>query len=161
MFCSKLHVCSSYVNMCVVILWNILSVDFGRLWKGKCIEKTTNIYIYILISQISDKIMITTHQYIYMFWFPNYFQHILVWASACKVLQHSMPCDTRNLVKHVGIILCMLTISNVYVYIYIYVYMYVCVCFAPPPKATSSQQCWHTSKHCQPATLARQQNESN
>ena len=100
-----------------------------------------------------------------MFWFPNYFQHILVWASACKVLQHSMPCDTRNLVKHVGIILCMLTISNVYVYIYIYIYICIyvcmCVCFAPPPKATSSQQCWHTSKHCQPATLARQQNQSN
>ena len=122
-----------------------------------------------------------------MFWFPNYFQHILVWASACKVLQHSMPCDTRNLVKHVGIILCMLTISNVYVYIYIYMYicMYVCVLHhlrkqlaasnAGTPastvsqqrwhdsrtKATSSQQCWHTRKHCQPATLARQQNESN
>ena len=95
-----------------------------------------------------------------MFWFPNYFQHILVWASACKVLQHSMPCDTRNLVKHVGIILCMLTISNVYVYIYIYIYMYICmyVCVlhhlrkqlaasnAGTPASTVSQQRWHDSR---------------
>ena len=80
-----------------------------------------------------------------MFWFPNYFQHILVWASACKVLQHSMPCDTRNLVKHVGIILCMLTISNVYVYIYICIYVCMCVF------------CTTSESNQQPAMLAHQQ----
>ena len=147
--------------VCMLILWNILSVDFGRLWKGKYIEKKINIYIHIFISQISDKIMITTHIYIYVLvsqLFPTHTGLSLCMQSTStfNAVWHAKSSQTCwHIIMYANDQQCLC------IHINIYIYVCMCVCFAPPPKATSSQQCWHTSKHCQPATLARQQNQSN